>query len=89
MIGQHGMRNTARMKTYVDVLVEYEMHPESKYADARAKTCSKQTIGLLYRRHVFVDGIKYIGKESGCFAFEGDGSTVFCPICQQQAQAAL
>ena len=63
-IGHHGMRNTARVKTYGDVLLEYEVHSESKYADASGKTCSKQTIGLLFRRHVFVDGIKYIGKES-------------------------
>jgi hypothetical protein len=58
------MRNTARVKTYGDVLLEYENHPESKYADANGKTCSKQTVGILYRRHVSVDGIKYIGKES-------------------------
>jgi hypothetical protein len=58
------MRNTARVKTYGDALLEYEIHPESKYADASGKTCSRQTVGLLYRRHVSIDGIKYIGKES-------------------------
>jgi len=63
-IGHHGMRNTARVKTYGDALLEYEIHPESKYADANGKICSKQTVGLLYRRHVSVDEIKYIGKES-------------------------
>lgn len=63
-IGHHGMRSTVRVKTYGDALAEYEVHPESKYADGSGKICSKQTVGLLYRRHVSVDGIKYIGKES-------------------------
>ena len=52
------------MKTYGDVLQEYEFHPESKCADAHGKPCSKQTIGLLQRRHIRVGQIKYIGKES-------------------------
>jgi len=43
---------------------EYEFHPESKCADAKGKLCGKQTIGLLQRRHVRVDQIKYIVKES-------------------------
>jgi hypothetical protein len=62
--GHHGDRHTARVKTYGDVLTEYEYHPESKCADANGKTCSKQTIGLLQRRHVRIGQIKYIGKES-------------------------
>ncbi len=62
--GPHGDRQTARVKTYGDVLIEYEYHPESKCADANGNTCSKQTIGLLQRRHVRIDRIKYIGKES-------------------------
>ena len=36
----------------------------NRNADANGKTCSKQTVGHLYRRHVSVDGLKYIGKES-------------------------
>lgn len=60
----HGDRQTARVKTYGDVLLEYEYHPESKCADAEGNTCSKQTIGLLQHRHVQVERIKYIGKES-------------------------
>ena len=52
------------MKTYVDVLLEYEYHPESKYADAHGKVCGKQTVGLPQRRHVRIDQIEYIGKES-------------------------
>jgi hypothetical protein len=63
-VGPHGDRQTARVKTYGDVLLEYEHHPESKCADANGNTCSKQTIGLLRRRHVRIEQIKYIGKES-------------------------
>jgi hypothetical protein len=62
--GPHGDRQTARVKTYGDVLVEHEYHPESKCADVNGNTCGKQTIGLLQRRHVQIDQIKYIGKES-------------------------
>ena len=63
-VGPHGDRQTARVKTYGDVLIEYEYHPESKCADANGNTCSKQTIGLLQRRHVRIERTKYIGKES-------------------------
>ncbi|HZQ17468.1 MAG TPA: hypothetical protein VFA90_02015 [Terriglobales bacterium] len=62
--GFHGTRKSARVKTYGDFLEEYEVHPESKCADATGNTCGKQTIGLLHRRHVRVDFVKYIGKES-------------------------
>src|SRR5580704_4572778 len=55
---------TARVKTYGEVLREYEIHPESKCADAAGKACCKQTVGLLQRRHVQIEQIKYIGKES-------------------------
>ena len=62
--GHHGDRHTARVKTYGEVLREYEIHPESKSADADGKPCGKQTVGLLQRRHVRIDQIKYVGKES-------------------------
>jgi len=62
--GHHGDRKTARVKTYGDVLLEYEFHPEAKCADAEGNPCNKQTIGLLARRHVQVDRIRFIGKES-------------------------
>jgi hypothetical protein len=63
-IGHHGNRHTARVKTYGEVLAEYGVHPESKCADATGKTCGKQTVGLLQRRHVRIAQIKYVGKES-------------------------
>ena len=52
------------MKTYGDVIEEYEFHPESKCADATGKPSGKQTLGLLQRRHVRIDSISAIGKES-------------------------
>jgi hypothetical protein len=62
--GHHGDRHTARVKTYGDVLTEYAVHPESKCSDAKGKACSKQTVGLLQRRHVRIEQVKYVGKES-------------------------
>ncbi len=60
----HGSRTMARVKSYGDVLREYEYHPEAKCADATGAPCRKQTVGLLGRRHVMITGIDYIGKES-------------------------
>lgn len=62
--GFHGSRFAARVKTYGDVLREYEFHPGSKSADAKGKVSGRQTIGLLQRRHIRVGQIIYIGKES-------------------------
>jgi hypothetical protein len=62
--GPHGTRRAARVKTYGEVLNEYEFHPEAKCADAQGKVCGKQTVGLLQRRHIQVARIRYIGKES-------------------------
>jgi hypothetical protein len=60
----HGSRTMARVKSYGDVLREYEYHPEAKCADASGAPCKKGTIGLLGRRHVLIEGFDYIGKES-------------------------
>jgi hypothetical protein len=62
--GHSGDRNTARVKTYGEVIEEYEFHAESKCADTNGNTCDKQTIGLLRRRHVRINELKFIGKES-------------------------
>ena len=62
--GNDGTRKTAFVKTYGDVLSEYEFHPEAKCADAAGNACGKQTAGLLRRRKVCIDLLRYIGKES-------------------------
>jgi len=71
--GDHGDRQTARVKTYRDILTEYEFHPEAKSADALGNPCGKQTVGLLQRRHLKIDLIKYIGKESNSLEEVGSG----------------
>ncbi|MGB6973821.1 MAG: hypothetical protein WBD67_03965 [Terracidiphilus sp.] len=57
-------RTTARVQTYGDVLLEYAHHSESKCADEHGRPCDRQTIGLLFRRHVQIGEIVPIGKES-------------------------
>jgi len=76
--GPHGSRTVARVKSYGDVLREYEFHPEAKCADPSGTPCTKRTIGLLGRRHVTIDGITYIGKESN-FAEEVEEQSLFDP----------
>ena len=77
-IGHHGDRHTARVKTYGDVLREYAIHQESKCADASGKSCGKRTVGLLQRRHVRIDEIKYVGKESNSLE-EVDAGLIHSP----------
>jgi hypothetical protein len=57
-------RSTARVQTYGDVFTDYAHHPESKCADEHGNVCDRQTLGLLYRRHVRIGEIVAIGKES-------------------------
>lgn len=74
MRGHHGTRTTARVKTYGEILEEYEFHPEGKCADANGTACGKRTVGLLQRRHIEIDLIKYIGKESNCLEEVEEGA---------------
>ena len=71
--GHCGTRQTARVKTYGDVVTEYEFHPESKCADGSGNPCERQTTGLLQRRHVKIDLIKCIGKESNTLESVDEG----------------
>lgn len=54
-----------RVKSYANVLTEYETHPESKSAGS-VDVNPRQARGLLERRHVHIvpENIYYIGKES-------------------------
>jgi len=84
----HGSRTMARVKSYGDVLREYEYHPEMKCADASGAPSKKGTIGLLGRRHVAIDGFAFIGKESnkleaveeGNIPSESDAYTIFSDL---------
>ena len=57
-------RSLARVKNYGDVLEEYEYHEEAKWADVSGRPCDRQSIGLLGRRHVRIEKLHFIGKES-------------------------
>ena len=58
-------RQIARVKSYGEVLEEYEFHEEAKCADSTGAPCDKQTAGLLQRRHVTIEWPPhFIGKES-------------------------
>lgn len=52
------------VKTYRDVLAEYQTHPETKSLGPDGQPCDRATVGLLSRRPVKVAAIHYIGKES-------------------------
>ena len=70
-----GTRQIARVKSYGDVLEEYEFHEEAKCADASGAPCDKQTRGLLQRRHVTIEWPpRFIGKESNKLEEVGEGS---------------
>jgi hypothetical protein len=71
--GHWGSRQAARVKTYGDVVTEYEFHPEAKCAGAFGKPCDRQTTGLLQRRHIKIDQIKCIGKESNSLESVDEG----------------
>ena len=71
--GHCGSRRAARVKTYGDVITEYEFHPEAKCADALGNICDRQTIGLLQRRQIKIDLIKCIGKESNSLEAVDEG----------------
>ena len=75
----YGTRQTARVKTYGEILREYEFHRESKCADMTGNPCGKQTTGLLQRRHIRIDQIKYIGKESNRLEDVESGSIQSAP----------
>jgi len=68
-------KQIARVKSYGDVLEDYEFHPEAKCADASGAPCGKQTVGLLQRRRVTIEGPPcFIGKESNKLEEVGEGS---------------
>jgi len=58
------MPGAAHVQSYADVVDAYEFHPEAKCASADGTVSGKQTNGLHFRRHIVIDSISYIGKES-------------------------
>jgi hypothetical protein len=62
------------VKSYGDVLEEYEFHPEAKCNDASGEPCGKQSVGLLQRRLVRIEKLHFIGKESNKLEEVEEGS---------------
>lgn len=62
--GNYSTRQTARVKTFADVIADYAFHAESKCANAQGAVSGRDTLGLLQRRHVKIDRVRFIGKES-------------------------
>ena len=58
------MRGVAHVQSYADVVDAYEFHPEAKCAAPDGAPSGKQTKGLHRRRHIIIDSVTYIGKES-------------------------
>jgi hypothetical protein len=54
----------AGIRSFGDVLEEYEFHPEAKAADSNGQPCERGTVGLLQRRNVAPSAIVFIGKET-------------------------
>ena len=61
--GEHGGKRIARVKTYSDVVQEYEFSTQKPSAPTPlGKACDKQTTGRLQRRHIYVQQVRYIGE---------------------------
>lgn len=58
------MDNAIPVVTYQDVAREYAVHAEPKSTDGDGRQAGIHTIGRLYRSHVILAGVDYIGKES-------------------------
>lgn len=50
-------------KTYRDLIVGYDLHPERKFADSHGEACKPNTRGLLFDQEVQAGKIVHIGKE--------------------------
>ncbi len=53
-----------RVQSIAEVVATFWAHPEPKSADAVGIPCACDTRGLLYRRHIRIGPIRYIGKEA-------------------------
>lgn len=56
------------IRTWRSVVREFGQHPEVKYCDSNGRTCDKKTRGVLYRHHIRIGHIEYIGKESNSYS---------------------
>jgi hypothetical protein len=53
-----------RVKSYRDILLEYETHPEPKSSGSSGGECDRSDTGLLFRRYIRLTSCCYLGKEA-------------------------
>jgi hypothetical protein len=58
------MNDRVKVVTYADVLMDYRVHPEAKFAAWDGSKSGPLTTGRLRRIHVTLAGVDYLGKES-------------------------
>lgn len=63
-LNQDGTQRQVVAESYADIVGRYRTHAESKYAGSDGKVCGPSTKGQLYRQHIRLAGVEYIGKES-------------------------
>jgi hypothetical protein len=51
------------VKSYADILGEYQFKPERKLINSMGKPCGRRTVGKLYHPSITISNIRYIGKE--------------------------
>ena len=81
--------NKSQLKTYLDVLAQYHMHPETKFLNG-----DYLDRGFTKRRHVFVKAIQHIGKEANkweeqIYAGYDPTAQLEYGICDEQKTAML
>jgi hypothetical protein len=59
-----GTEDSAGVETYRNVLTDYVRHPEVKFNGPDGNPCRWDTVGLLSRRHIRLDSLHFVGKES-------------------------
>jgi hypothetical protein len=62
--GLYAVPGRVEVKTYRDVLAEYQMHAETKSLAPTGMVCDGTTVGLLQRRSISVRYVTHVGKES-------------------------
>jgi hypothetical protein len=58
------------------VIKELGIYEEAKCADSGGAPCDKQTVWLLQRRHVAIESVAFIGKESNKLEAVEEGSVL-------------
>ena len=68
-------RAAEQLKTYADVLMQYHLSPEHKFANG--DRCDR---GRTERRHVVVTSLVWIGKEANQVGESGDADPIWSAV---------